>query len=136
MSILTDLGTLLEDQSVGTLGTDIFLSRRPDQPDDCLTLTTYYGENNRIHGETNIPADERFLVQVLSRSKSYATAEAKAEQAFTALHFRHKTLDSGRRYAWSLASQMPSYIGVDEYDRSLISFNLRIRRHRTTDLVE
>lgn len=134
MSVLTDLVALLETEGVGTVGTDIFYSRRPDQPDTCLTLTDYPGQASRLHGPTNIPADERIAVQVMARSKSYDTAKALAESAFTALHFRHKTLASGRRYAWSKANQQPAPIGVDANDRRLVSFNLRLRRHRTTDL--
>ena len=134
MSVLPDLAQLLEDASVGTLGTTIFMSRRPDSPGTCVTLTAYQGEDNRLHADTNIPADERLSVQVATRAADYATAETLADQAFTALHFRHKTLASGRRYAWSKANQSPGYIGVDANDRKLIVFNLRLRRHRTTDL--
>lgn len=134
MSVLSDLAQLLQTEGVGTVGTDIFMVRRPDSPNTCLTLTEYQGEDNRLPGPTNIPADERLSVQVAARAESYPDAEALASQAFTALHFRHKTLASGRRYAWSKANQSPGYIGVDANDRKLIVFNLRLRRHRTTDL--
>jgi len=134
MSVLNDLAQLLEDEGVGTVETDIFMNRRPDAPDTCLTLTIYQGEDNRLHADTNIPADERLAVQVSARAPAYVDAETLADQAFTALHFRHRTLTSGRRYAWSKANQSPGYIGVDANDRKLIVFNLRLRRHRTTDL--
>lgn len=134
MSVLPDLTQLLQTEGVGTVGTDIFMNRRPDSPDTCITLTNYSGEDSRLRGDTNIPADERLSVQVAVRSDSYATAQTLAEQAYVALHFRHKTLASGRRYAWSKANQLPGFIGVDANDRKLIVFNLRLRRHRTTDL--
>lgn len=135
MSVLRDLATLLQTEGVGTIGTNIFMSERPDNPDDLIALTDYQGEASRLHGPTNIPADERISVQVMTRSYSYETAKALAESAYTVLHFRHATLQSGRDYAWSKANQRPAYVGVDDKDRKLVSFNLRLRRHRTTDLV-
>lgn len=132
--MLPDLAQLLEDEGVGTVGTNIFMSERPDAPDDCLTISDYSGEGNRLHGNTNVPADERFSVQVMARSKSYVTAWSLAESAFTAISFRHKTLNSGRRYAWSRANQSPAYIGIDQNDRKLVTFNVMLRRHRSTDL--
>lgn len=136
MSVLLDLATLLQAKGVGTLWTTIFIGRRPSTPDTCLVLQSYQGDPNRLHGDTNVPADERLAVQVMARAVNQADAEALAEAAFTQVQFRHETLASGRVYAWCRANQSPAYIGVDENNRALISFNVTLRRDRTTDLTE
>lgn len=135
MSVLTDLGTLLASKNVGVLWTDIFLGRRPAEPDLCLTLQTYAGDPNRLHGDTNVPADERLAVQVMARAVSQADAEALAENAFTNVTFRYQVIN-GNRYAWCRANQRPAYVGVDANNRPLISFNVSLRRDRTTNLTE
>lgn len=135
MSVLTDLGQLLETRSVGILWTDIFLGRRPAEPDTCLTLQTYQGDPNRLHGDSNVPADERLAVQVMARAADQGDAEALAESAYTKIAFRSKTLN-GNRYAWCRANTRPAYVGVDANDRALVSFNVTLRRDRTTDLME
>lgn len=135
MNLLTDFGQLLQSEGVGTLGTDIFLSRAPDQPDECLILTEYQAYPSRIFGNRNIPADERHAVQVMARAADYPSALSLAHEAYDVVNFRHKTLASGRRYAWSKADSQPFFMGVDGNDRKMVVFNIRIRRHRTTDLV-
>lgn len=137
MSVLNDLGTYLASKNVGVLWTDIFLGRRPANPHLCLTLQTYPGDPNRLHGDTNVPADERLAVQVMARGPvdGQAAAETLAESAFTRIAFRYQVIN-GNRYAWCRANQRPAYVGVDENNRPLISFNVTLRRDRTTDLTE
>ena len=43
MSVLTDLAQRLEDEGVGTVGTDIFRGRTPDDPDELLRVQTFDG---------------------------------------------------------------------------------------------
>lgn len=129
--LLDDLARLAETEGVATYGTNLFTGSRPDQPDTVLVLTNYQGPANRLHGDKGIPVDERLAVQVMARAVGYDDAAALAEQAYDALQFRHATLNSGRRYAWSIAQQYPAPVGRDQNGRVLISFNLRLRRHRT-----
>lgn len=132
MSVLEDLGNRLEDESVGTLWTDLFLGRRPDTPDQCVTLQTYPGDASRLRSPNNVPVDERFNVQVMTRAArdGQKSAETLAWSAFDAIQSRSATLDSSRRYAHIRAVQTPAYIGVDANNRPLVSFNVEVRRHR------
>lgn len=36
--LLTDIATILNGDGVGTLGTDIFASKEPNSPDNCITI--------------------------------------------------------------------------------------------------
>ncbi len=79
MSLVQDIGDYLEAQSVGQVGTNIFLSDMPSSPDTCIAI--YQNEDtavDRIAG-IDIPADRlagikrpRFKVAV--RSTSYDAA--------------------------------------------------------------
>jgi len=129
VSVLPDLQTLLTDRGVGP----VTLGRRPASPDTILTLQTYQGDPNRLYAETGVPADERLAVQVVARARNQAEAEQLAARAFDALQF-HARVINGRRYRHSRANQHPAYIGIDENDRALVSFNLTLRRYRTAGL--
>ncbi len=134
MSVLTDLAQRLEDQGVGTVGTDIFRGRTPDEPDQLLRVQTFDGVNSRIRNDEYLPADERMSVQVLARSLYQGAAETLAEQAFDAIQFRSETLTSGRFYPYARAPRFPAYIGVDERGRHLVTFDVEVRRLRDSGL--
>lgn len=134
IQVLPDLAQRLEDESVGTVGTNIFTGRLPDSPDACIALNTYPGDANRVHGSDMIPVDERFNVQILVRGARDDTAAAAtlADSVYDAIQFRHETLDSGRRYGWCQANHMPAQLDRDENDRPRFVINVTIRRYRTT----
>jgi len=134
MSVLTDLAQRLEDEGVGTVGTDIFRGRTPDDPDELLRVQTFDGVDSRIRNDEYLPADERMSVQVLARSLYQGAAEALAESAFDAIQFRSATLASGRFYPYARAPRYPAYIGVDERGRHLVTFDVEVRRLRDTGL--
>ena len=132
MSVLLDLKTLLDSESVGPA----FIGRRldpPEQPDAGIWLQTYVGDPNRLLDGDNLPADERLAVQVMARAQQHDqfAAETLAHQAFRALSTRHVSVN-GREYAWVRANHYPAYIGVDENDRPLVVCNFTARRRGLT----
>jgi len=134
MSVLTDLAQRLEDEGVGTMNTNIFRGREPDEPDEMLRLQTFSSTDSRIRNDEYVPADERLNVQVLARSLYQGAAETLAESAFDAIQFRSETLTSGRFYPYARAPRYPAYIGVDERGRHLVTFDVEVRRLRDTGL--
>lgn len=132
MSVLLDLAQHLENENVGTLWSDVFVGRTPDQPDRLVVLQTYAGDTSRIRDANNIPTDERFNVQVLVRAEpnNQAAAETLAHDAYDAIQFRSRTLASGRRYAYARAVQQPAFLTTDETARPIVGFNVEVRRHR------
>lgn len=134
MSLLLDLATLIHDEGVATLWSDLTVGRMPDAPDQVVALQTYAGDSSRIRNDTNLPADERFNVQVLVRGEpddQYA-AETLASSVHDVVSFRSETLQSGRRYAYARAVQEPAFLQVDDNNRPIVAFNLEVRRHRDT----
>lgn len=134
MSVLTDLATLLDDEGVGTLDTTIFRGRLPDEPDECIALQTYSRDDSRIRGLEYLAADERFNIQVMTRSLYQGAAETLADQAWDAIQFRHETLTSGKLYQYARCPRKPAFIGVDDRGRHLVSFDVEVRRLRSTGL--
>jgi len=134
MSVLNDLAVRLQTRGVGTIGTDIFRGRTPDEPDQLVRVQTFDGVNSRIRNDEYLPADERMSVQVLARSLYQGAAETLAESAFDAIQFRSETLTSGRFYPYARAPRYPAYIGVDERGRHLVTFDVEVRRLRDTGL--
>lgn len=134
MSVLTDLATLLDDEGVGTLNTNIFRGVLPDEPDQCLALQTYSRDDSRIRGVQYLPADERFNIQVTVRAEFQGAADTLADTAWDAIQFRHKTLSSGALYQYARCPRKPAFIGVDDRGRPLLTFDVEVRRLRSADL--
>jgi len=84
MGLVQDIGDYLEEQSIGTVGTDIFLSEMPDTPDTCISI--YRNEDTAVERIAGIdmPSDRlagikrpRFKVAV--RASSYDSAMTLAK---------------------------------------------------------
>lgn len=131
MSILTDIATRIDDQGAATLNTNLFRGRMPDEPDECVSLQTFSGDESRIRDADYLAADERANVQVMVRSLYQGAAETLAEAVWDAAQFRSETLTSGRFYPYVRAPQFPSYLGVDDRGRHMLVFTLEVRRLRS-----
>ncbi len=134
MSVLTDIATHMVDNGFGTLNTNLFRGRLPDEPDELTVIQTYSSQMPRIRNNEYLAADERFNIQVLTRANFQAAAETRALNAYNAIQFRNETLDSGRYYPYCRAIQMPAYLDVDDRGRHLVVFNVEVRRLRSTGL--
>lgn len=132
MSVLTDLATRLQDAGVGTLNIDVFRGRMPDEPTLAVTVQTYARDNSRLRDADYLAADERLNVQIMARGDNQAAAEALAESAWDAVQGRSLTLTSGRFYPYVRAPRYPAYVGVDERGRHMVSFDLEVRRLRSS----
>lgn len=120
--MLDDIAAKLAAESVGTVGTDIFIGVMPDTPDDCLVLNEYGGEAPDLIG-TYV---ERPNCQVRVRNDEYTTGRAKCASVIEALHTLGDTTLSGTRYLWVQARQSPIYLGRDEKKRHEWSVNFAV----------
>lgn len=82
---IDDIADFLEDESIGTVGTDIFVGREVDADDgtksNTITLTTTGGPAQDIYLPTKL---ETFEVYV--RNSSYAAGHAKINAVRASLH--------------------------------------------------
>ena len=73
--IAQELAEYLEDEGIGTIGTDIFVGYQPDTPDNCITI---YDETAPVLDESQAQKVDLLGVQILVRNKIYLTAGEKA----------------------------------------------------------
>jgi hypothetical protein len=123
--MLSDIGTYLQSQGIGTLGADLFLGLMPDQPDNCIALFQYAGSPPDLHWPGEYPG-----LQVRVRNKSYVAARTKIGEAMTALHGLHEQTLSGTRYLLIKARGSPEILKRDNNNRVELFVNFEIIKER------
>lgn len=124
--LLDEIGARLQSQSLGTVGTDIFLGRLPETPDNGIAIISYPGsEPLHTFGTDNWAGRPRFQVKV--RNTSFAAAETKAGQCVTALSFVEVVI-SGTRYLRCSALQDPFQLSHDQNERAVFAVNFEAWR--------
>jgi hypothetical protein len=119
--LLDDMGQYLQEQSIGLLGTDIFLSLLPAEIDNCIALFEYAGEAPELHSNIEKPR-----LQVMVRNVDYQTGRMTIEQVKTALHGLSEQIINGKRYLLIKALQSPEFLGYDENNRAEFVCNFEI----------
>ncbi len=71
-TLLIDLLSILETATIGTIGTDLFGSKEPDAPDNCVTIYNTGGVANDAIDLTD--DSERNFFQVRIRNTNYEDA--------------------------------------------------------------
>lgn len=111
------------------------LGRMRDTPDHVIALNTYPGDPSRDHTSDGLPVLESHNVQVMIRASArdgIAGAETLAYRAYRAIVGRHLLLPNPttgpRRYDWIRAPRVPAYVGHDQNDRPIVTFDLEIQR--------
>jgi len=123
--MLKEIGTYLQGQGIGTLGTDIFLGLMPDEPDNCIALFEYAGSPPDLHWNGEYPG-----LQVRVRNKSYAAARTKIGEVMDKLHGLHEQTLSGTRYLLVKARGSPEVLKRDNNNRVELFVNFEILKER------
>lgn len=118
--LLDDIGQYLQQQNIGLLGTDIFLSQLPDL-DNCIALFEYGGEAPELHSNIEKPR-----LQVMVRNVDYQTGRTTIEQMKNILHGLSEQIINGKRYLLIKALQSPEFLGYDENNRAEFVCNFEI----------
>jgi len=139
MTFLGDVGQLLQDNALGTLGTDLQLGEQPDTPDAVVTLGESAGLQFSALGYTRSPN-----LQVRTRSskaEGYAVARAKIESIFALLSLIGDEINggdnangvtiNGTKYLKFGAIQEPFPLGKDEKGRHQIAQNYIVTYYRS-----
>jgi hypothetical protein len=86
MTILEAVGNYIASSGTGTLGTNLFLARMPDQPNVCIAVYEYPGEAPVETMATGAQVDRpRFQVKVRAGRDDYPIARDLADQIRTLL---------------------------------------------------
>ena len=123
--MLREIGTYLQSQGIGTLGTDLFLGLMPDQPDNCVVLFEYAGSPPDLHWSGEYPG-----LQVQVRSTSYPTARRMIGNIVNILHGMSEQKLSGIRFLLIQAQGNPEVLKRDDKGRVVLFVNFRIIKER------
>jgi hypothetical protein len=122
--VATEIATYLEDESIGTIGTDLFVGDQPDSSDNVISVFNTGGYQPDKYLPTAKPT-----VEVLVRNKSYASCASKIQDVVDLLHNQYNvTLVSGGNYYFYIRLVAePSSLGRDEKGRQEFSANFEIK---------
>ena len=84
LNFLDEIADYLQNQSIGTAGTDIFVNKQPADVDNCVTLLGITGLNLADQRDVKELQFPRF--QVITRNTDYNDASDTHEAVRTALH--------------------------------------------------
>lgn len=132
MAYLDDIGTYLAAASISpslTLGTNLFLGRRPDTPDSCVAIYETGGIAPQMQfGTSTVPGIETRGLQVITRALGYSTAESLCTDVWSALCLVDNELLSGTRYLLADPQQSPFALERDSQNRMLHAVNFLVSR--------
>lgn len=139
MSLLDDLAARLVAQSVGVIGTNIFMSSASAIPTGMgpyLTLSETGGVAPTRTQNATVPGTKRPTVQVLVRAgriagvqEAYPAARTMATAAYVALDGVFNTTIGSTFYVKITARQEPTDMGVDATGvRAQVVFNVDVER--------
>jgi len=125
---LVDLCEYLEDQSVGTVGTNIFEGFMPPSPDSCIVC--YDAGGNYIPQGVDIPWAE-FRAEIRVRAASDAAAQTLADSVITAINHKNDvTMNTSSVVQFIRPDSTPAIFDRDIQRRPimLIRVTLQVRR--------
>jgi hypothetical protein len=126
--VLPDLGAYLVTQSIGTLGTNLFLGHLPPTPDSAVAILEYGGlapEHDLGHSTQR---HEFPRVQVLVRDTVYATARLKAQDIMADMAAIGNTTLSGVWYMGVDPIQQPFLLERDDNGRWVMACNYQVHK--------
>jgi len=130
--LLDDIGDYLSSGGLGTLGTDMFLSTLPDEPDTVISIFETGGSSPMHTMGANPPLAEFPSFQVICRARRYDDARVLAKDADILLNGVRNRLINGVMYRWIMAQQSPFFISRDEQNREEIGCNYSVVRDSAT----
>jgi hypothetical protein len=135
--LLDEIAKYLADNSIGTVGTNIFKGHLPATPN---TATSIFEEPGSGPSFTFglAPAYETPHLQIVCRSSEYKAARVKAETIYRLLDgvagvtLKPAATDTGALYLRIEPLQVPFGLGNDENARALVSCNYRVMKELST----
>lgn len=127
MNIIEEIATYLQTNNVGTIGTDLFLTKLPEKEGTAIGVI----DTGAMEADPELPIKHPTF-QVFIRTAGYETGKTKLDAVYSLLHgIQNQTLvTNGKTYLDILAMTAGGCLGQDEAGRYLFSINFRCK-HRT-----
>jgi len=133
VSVLESVGKRLDDRGFAELGLNLFLSRMPDKPDNCLALYEYDGgPPMQTLGPIGIALD-KVRIQVMGRGARDKYPEVRNGMLAIRLDLASITDEviEGYRILRASPQGYPTLMGYDENNRFRIVMNLELTAEPT-----
>lgn len=114
-----------------TLGTDLFVARKPNSPDACVTVFDNPGSEPLLSYRKADSDYYRPSVSVWSRDVSYLDAYSKIFDILVLLHGTNHTIINGTFYTLIRAMNDIQLLHYDENDRPVMMVNFEVQRRNT-----
>lgn len=127
-TLLDDVGTYLQTNGVGTIGTTLFLSYMPEAPDLCVAVYEFVGLQpmQTMSGAADVK-NERPRLQIAARGapQDYVAARAKVQTCYGLLCNLVDSVLGTTRYISFVPIDSPAPIGRDDSQRPTIVCNFQ-----------
>ena len=122
--LIDEVADYLEDQAVGTVGTDIFVGYLPESPNACIAVLDTGG----MQPDPYLPTKEPTF-QVFIRATNYDNGKTKLDAVRAILHQKAnlQLISAGTYHYFILALSEGGHVGRDEIGRDLFSINFQTR---------
>lgn len=125
MSWIDDIGEYLQAQGIGTLATDIFYTKFPAQPYNCIILMGQAGQSTKTTLNKTMTL-ERPELGIRVRNQDDVTADAKAKAIYDLLNLTFNTTLGSTRFK-SIRAIAPHFpAGQDKNENFLYSINFSL----------
>jgi hypothetical protein len=132
MTMLDEVGALIDANFPLTLATDLFLGDSPmGGPDSMVTIVETSGLAPLFAHDISGVNVEQPTFQVYCRANTYVAARAQAEGIFILLNQQVNTTLSGTFYPRIASLQSPFSIGRDDNHRAQVVCNYGVRKGLT-----
>jgi len=125
--VVLDLLGILEDNSIGVIGTDIFGDKEPEKPDDCITIYVY----NSIPTNCFVGLEpERYNFQVRVRSKVFVDGHNTMDAIRALIAKQTFTLGSPQNTEMKIGeTSLPLNLQQDAKNRHILVMNFNLLRY-------
>lgn len=125
MPVADDIAAYLATQSLGTVGTDIFVGFLPEEPDDIIILTDTKGRPPDITTKIEFPG-----LQIRIRNTAYLTAFAEARKINDLLHGMNNVTLSTVYYDFIEGQGSPLFVSKDNKMRTTFSLDFIVTKNQ------
>ncbi len=129
MSLLDEIGQLLEDNFLGTQATDLFIGDTPQEAPDTVTTVVETAGSPPLFAHDIVGVNvEQASFQIYTRAQRYDVARNRNEDVFLFLNTQVNVTLQGVFYPRIIAQQSPFSIGRDDNHRAEIVSNYSVRK--------
>ena len=121
-----DIAEYLEDQSIGTVGTNVFVGKMPPTPDLAMALFNYAGQPPDKVADDYETQGLQIKIRGATLTAGWDAAWVKANAIFEALHGLTNATIETKAYHYIFATGSPAQMGFDELERPLFVINFMV----------